>query len=216
MCGSTKWKCLLTVNLIGSSNLNWFFFFLRKRGKGQSVSLRLHLLCVTLTKQLHINSARGFRAANWIEGNKQTQQQQQQQQLAVSSLGGSKAPNHWGRRKTTCAWWKRRQTTCVCYWKYCMCVAPAGHQSDSRFFGQLNENNMKSSYVTGWSGAWWNVLKQPCRPPVAILLCDWYFLLFPPSDIDFLSSPVNLWGQRAGLRVSPLLPVNAISQRTRP
>lgn len=33
-------------------------------------------------------------------------------------------------------------------------------------------------------GAWWNVMKQPCRPPVAILLCDWYF---------FIISPLGYW-----------------------
>ena len=102
-------------------------------------------MCHTNKTASYQHSARGFGDANWIEGNEQTQQQQ----LAVSSLGSSKAPNHWGMKKTTCAWWEQRQTTCVRYWKYRVCVAPAGQQSNSHFLASWMETMRKAGMSQG-------------------------------------------------------------------
>lgn len=75
----------------------------------------------------------------------------------------------------------------------------------------VRKNNTQSSYVTRWSWngeTWWN-------SPSGCLLRLFFFSTFYhfPSGIDFLSSPLNLCGQLAGLCFFLLLPVDAISHR---
>lgn len=56
-------------------------------------------------------------------------------------------------------------------------------------FGQLNENNIKTSYVNGCFQTWWkSVMKQHCQLPIAILLCDCY--LFIISSWILISFPL--------------------------
>ncbi len=53
--------------------------------------------------------------------------------------------------------------------------------------------------------AWWNVMKQPCWLPIAILLCDWYFLLFP-LRYWFFSLSVELVGPGSRALLLPAAP----------
>lgn len=110
---------------------------------------------------------------------------------------------------------------CVCVCECTVCVPLQWASNHTLWvratptFGPVSKNNIKTSYVTGWSRhdeTWWN---NPAGCPLPFCSAIGTFYYFP-LDIDFLSSLLNLWGQRAGLCFFLLLPVNTISQRTHP
>lgn len=78
------------------------------------------------------------------------------------------------------------KSVCVCKlkWKYCMCVTLVGITPHTLCWSNTHfwpaEWKQYQNLICHWVvQAWWNVMKQHCWLPTAILLCDWYFLLFP-------------------------------------
>lgn len=125
---------------------------------------------------------------------KETNTAQQQQR--------SEAINLWLSRdkKITYAWWKQRKTASAC-------VCESLQQSSNytlwvRLPPVFGNRKQYQTLICCWAvQARWNMMEQHCCLPIATLLCDWYFLLFPRWYwFSFLSV------EFAGPASSPLLP----------